>query len=65
LVSLGNNIFNYWKIQGAKVQRGLVYSLPQEGIEPRSIYYYGVTAAPALRPRVHVSYVPHSIIGLP
>ena len=64
-MSLGNNIFNYWKIQGAKVQRGLVYSLPREGIEPRSIYYYGVTAAPALRPRVHVSYVPHSIIGLP
>jgi hypothetical protein len=65
MVSVASNIFQYWKLQGSKVQRGLVYSLPMEGIEPRSVYYYGVTAAPALRPRVHVSYVPHSIIGLP
>ena len=60
-----SNIFQYWKLQGSKIQRGLVYTLPAEGIEPRSVYYYGVTAAPAFRPRVHVSYVPHSIIGLP
>lgn len=60
-----SNVFNYWKLQGNKIQRGLVFSLTQEGVEPRMILFYGTTAAPALQPRVHVSYVPHSIIGLP
>lgn len=60
------NLFNsYWKPEGSKVQRGLVYALTQEGIEPRRVLFYGTSAAPAQRPRVHVSYVPHSIIGLP
>ncbi|HUK64262.1 MAG TPA: hypothetical protein VLV15_13040 [Dongiaceae bacterium] len=65
LVSSGANVFNYWKLQGAAIQRGIVFSMNGEGIEPRELLFYGPSAAPALRPRVHVSYVPHAVIGLP
>ena len=50
---------------GAAIQRAIVLTIVGEGAEPRELLFYGPTAAPALRPRVHVSYVPHSAIGLP
>jgi hypothetical protein len=59
------NVFNFWRVQGAKTQRGIVFQLVGEGAEPRELLFYGTSAAPALRPRVHVSYVPHARIGLP
>jgi hypothetical protein len=54
-----------WKILGDKTQRGIVLALVGEGLEPRELWFYGTSAAPAQRPRVHVSYVPHAVIGLP
>jgi hypothetical protein len=65
MVRTGGNIFNFWRAQGAKTQRGIVFQLVGEGAEPRELLFYGTSAAPALRPRVHVSYVPHARIGLP
>jgi hypothetical protein len=65
LVGSTANVFNYWKAEGSAIQRGIVFKLVTEGVEPRQILFYGPSAAPALRPRVHISYVPHSIIGLP
>jgi len=65
LVRTGANLFNFWRRRGSAIQRAIVLTLAGEGAEPRELLFYGPTAAPALRPRVHVSYVPHSAIGLP
>ncbi|HUO52948.1 MAG TPA: hypothetical protein VMT93_10540 [Gemmatimonadaceae bacterium] len=65
LVALASNVFNYWKAEGSAIQRGVVFAMVGEGVEPRQLLFYGPGAAPALRPRVHISYVPHSVIGLP
>ena len=65
LVSAGANIFDFWRARKALVQRGVVFALTTEGIDPRELLFYGLGAAPANLPRVHVSYVPHAIIGLP
>ena len=65
------NVMNWWRLRGNSIQRAIVLtvgpdgSFPKEGLEPRQLLFYGPSAAPALRPRVHVSYVPHSAIGLP
>lgn len=58
-------MFSYWKFQGDQTQRAIVLALASEGTEPRELWFYGTSASPALRPKVHVSYVPHSVIGLP
>lgn len=65
------NVISFWRIKGNALQRAIVLTLgpdgtfPKEGLEPRQLLFYGPSAAPALQPRVHVSYVPHSSIGLP
>ena len=65
LVRTGANTFTFWRFHGAVVQRAIVLAMIREGLEPRQVLFYGPTASPALRPKVHVSYVPHSDIGLP
>ncbi len=58
-------MFSFWRLEGSQVQRAIVLALATEGIEPRELLFYGPSASAAQRPRVHVSYVPHSVIGLP
>ena len=65
LVRTGSNTFSFWRFEGAAVQRVVVLAMIREGIEPRQVLFYGTGASAALRPQVHVSYVPHSDIGLP
>ena len=58
-------MFSYWRFEGNHVQRAVVLALATEGREPRQLWFYGTSAPAAQRPRVHVSYVPHAVIGLP
>jgi hypothetical protein len=60
-----STIFLYWHFQEDKVQRAIIFALAKEGLEPRELWFYGTNAPVAQRPRVHVSYVPHAVIGLP
>jgi hypothetical protein len=65
LVRAASNTFTCWRARGNKMLRGIVLELVPEGLDPRQLLFYPPSAAPGLRPQVHVSYVPHSTIGLP
>jgi hypothetical protein len=51
--------------QPEQSMRALVLRLPTEGVGPDELYFYSMEAAPALRPRLRIVYVPRIGIGLP
>lgn len=48
-----------------RLPRALVLRMPDEGLNYRAVYFYSSNAAPALRPRIKISYTPRTRIGLP
>jgi hypothetical protein len=54
-----------WRVLPAGTQRALVLRAEGEGVQPAEVRFYSVEAAPGLRPRLRLSYIPRTNFGLP
>ncbi|MEO6865704.1 MAG: hypothetical protein ABI229_09630 [Gemmatimonadaceae bacterium] len=58
--------FKYWGIQSAQLlPRAIVLQSIQEDYSPQQALFYSSLAAPALRPKLRISYTPRSRVGVP
>lgn len=65
LFDLGG-LLRRWRVQSATDPRYIVLSAAREGVQVGTVYFYAPTAAdPALRPRLHIRYIPKVGYGIP
>lgn len=58
--------FKYWGIQSAaQLPRAIVLESVQEDYSPQQAFFYSSSAAPALRPKLRISYTPRSRVAVP
>ena len=58
--------FKYWGIQtAAELPRAIVLQSLAEDYSPQQAFFYSSSAAPALRPKLRISYTPRSRVGVP
>ncbi len=62
-----NALFRAWRTNAGlpSVPQALVLKSDLEGVGANGLRFFGVSAAPALRPRIRVSYVPNISFGKP
>lgn len=59
-------ILQFWRASGeSALQRAIVLRAHGESSLPTEFRFYSSEAAPALRPRLRITYVPGSVVGLP
>jgi hypothetical protein len=54
-----------WRLAGPTVPRALVLTLNTEAVSTPSVDFFSREAAPSLRPRLRLTYVPRTQFGLP
>jgi hypothetical protein len=54
-----------WRLLPAGTQRAVVLRASLEGAQAADLRFWSMEAAPALRPRLQISYIPRSNFGLP
>ncbi|MFO0074111.1 MAG: hypothetical protein ACK55A_18775 [Gemmatimonas sp.] len=54
-----------WRLQAPTVPRGLALRIALEGAQPAELRFFSRTAAPALRPKLRITYLPKSEFVLP
>jgi hypothetical protein len=59
------NIARTWRTLPNNVPRALAFRLTREGSEPGELRFFSRTAAPALRPRIRITYLPRSLGAIP
>jgi hypothetical protein len=52
-------------LQAPTVPRGLALRIALEGAQPAELRFFSRTAAPALRPKLRITYLPKSEFVLP
>jgi hypothetical protein len=58
--------FKYWSIQNAsELPRAIVLQSLAEDFSPQQAFFYSSSSAPALRPKLRISYTPRSRVGVP
>ncbi len=59
-------VFRYWSVQtAAQLPRAIVLQSAAEDYSPQQALFYSSSASPDLRPKLRISYTPHSRIGVP
>jgi hypothetical protein len=58
-------VVSYWRAQSDSAYRALALRSPFEGAQASELRFYSIDAAPELRPRLRISYVPRTQFGLP
>ena len=58
--------FKYWRVQtAAELPRAIVLESLAEDYSPQQAFFYSSESAPALRPKLRISYTPRSRVGVP
>jgi hypothetical protein len=58
--------FRYWGVQSVSLlPRAIVLQSLAEDFSPQQAFFYSSSAAPALRPKLRISYTPRSRVGVP
>ncbi len=58
--------FKYWRVQtAAELPRAIVLESLAEDYSPQQAFFYSSKSAPALRPKLRISYTPRSRVGVP
>jgi hypothetical protein len=59
-------VFQLWRSSGFdNLQRAIVLRSGAESSLPTELRFYSTEAAPALRPKLRITYVPGRVVGLP
>jgi hypothetical protein len=59
-------VVRFWRSETAeRVPQAIVLRSTLEGISPAEAQFYSMEAAPALRPRLQITYLPRSEFGIP
>jgi hypothetical protein len=59
------NVLRAWRTLPANTQRAIVLRASREGQQVAALRFFSVEAAPALRPRLRISYIPRTEFALP
>lgn len=59
------NLVRTWRLAGSDVPRAIALALSSESISTSAVDFFSREAAPAVRPRLRLTYVPRSQFGLP
>jgi hypothetical protein len=60
------NLVKIWRAANpATTQRALILAIGAEGLNPAEAAFFSSEAAPELRPRLELTYVPLITLGLP
>lgn len=59
-------VFGFWRgLDAASTPRAIVLRSSREGIEPLQARFFSIEASPALRPKLRISYIRRTPLGLP
>jgi hypothetical protein len=59
------NLVRAWRVLPEGTQRAIILRASLEGAQASALRFFSAEAAPALRPRLQISYIPRTNFGLP